>query len=123
MIKRLACMMLATFAMATVSAAQEKQDLSIREAAVARMQERLGTIRGSISIKDQHVRLTQKMLDRLKPASSARPENTPARPIDEVVTHSTGLQKSNIDQEGILDIDTIMMEADAVADQIKQGQL
>lgn len=50
------------------SVAQGKQDHSIRAAAIAKMQEKLGGLRGTIALDARFIFLTEKMLDHLKPA-------------------------------------------------------
>jgi len=60
------------------------RDTSIRAAAIKKLQSRLGDMRGSIGLRDKRVRLTQQMIDRLKPPVSDTEQNE----IDQVITNS-----------------------------------
>jgi len=71
-VKFLNSKLLAGVAVAAISTgvsaqAVELRDDSIRAAAIANVARKLGTIRGTIAIKDRHIYLTEKMIERLKP--------------------------------------------------------
>ena len=91
---------------------EARRDNAVRAAAVAKMQERLGTLRGTISLRDRHVRLTKDMIDRLKPPPSqsgeADGEDTSANEIDNFVTNSVSKDT------GTSDIDELVRQADEI---------
>ena len=91
---------------------EARRDNAVRAAAVAKMQERLGTLRGTISLRDRHVRLTKDMIDRLKPPPSqsgkADGEDTNANEIDNFVTNSV------VKDTGTSDIDELVRQADEI---------
>lgn len=52
--------------------AEQRPISSVREAAIKRMQARLGTMRGSISPSDSNVLLTERMIELLRPVKSRK---------------------------------------------------
>ncbi|MEL6946103.1 MAG: hypothetical protein AAFO73_00515 [Pseudomonadota bacterium] len=118
----------------TPADAAQRYDSNIREAAIERMQEKLGTLRGSIAPKARNVRLTDQMIELIAPI---RPNadtpldvgaNRPAdidRPgsadIDQTTTASSQSQRpSRIERKrrdrGTSDVDAIMRAVEAMLD-------
>ncbi|MEO0545654.1 MAG: hypothetical protein AAF035_01785 [Pseudomonadota bacterium] len=72
------------------SSAEIRYDSSVRKAAVSRMQEKLGPLRGSIKPDAPNVRLTKQMIDLLSPirAKDGVVEALPARPVEQPLGQS-----------------------------------
>ncbi|MEL6735508.1 MAG: hypothetical protein AAFO98_06460, partial [Pseudomonadota bacterium] len=72
------------------SSAELRYDSSVRKAAVSRMQEKLGPLRGSIKPDAPNVRLTKQMIDLLSPirAKNGVVEALPAQPVEQPLGQS-----------------------------------
>lgn len=79
--KLLAGVAVAAITTGVTAQAVELRDNKIRLAAMAKVAEKLGDIRGTIAIEDRHIYLTAKMIERLKPVrilnSNERPISVP----------------------------------------------
>ncbi|MEM1039702.1 MAG: hypothetical protein AAGI12_09575 [Pseudomonadota bacterium] len=86
------------------SSADLRYDSSVRKAAVSRMQEKLGPLRGSIKPDAPNVRLTKQMIDLLAPirAKDGVVEALPAQPVEQplgqTVSRSAPAPTQSLDQ-------------------------
>lgn len=71
-----------------VSTAYAERVSAVRQAAIEKMQSKLGTIRGSIDPDDRHIYLTEGMIERLKPIRPGTTELRRAVPISNGQTAS-----------------------------------
>ncbi|MEE9375630.1 MAG: hypothetical protein V3V04_04785 [Rhizobiaceae bacterium] len=82
---------------ATVAYGAESESIStVRKAAIDRMQSRLGSIRGSIKPNEEHIFLTEGMINNLKPIRESRALNTVA--VEE--GGKDKIKKSGLDANG-----------------------
>jgi len=81
----------------TASQAEVRYDSSVRRAAIERMQDKLGAMRGSITPESRNVRLTEQMIELLAPIRAkngvveAQPSFSTTAPASNVTANSAPL--------------------------------
>ena len=97
---------------ASVAMAQDtsRGDSRIKQAAIKKMQSRLGGLRGTISIGDRYVRLTQEMIDRLKPPVPSNDRDTETSTVEVTNSVAKPIEIQNVD------IESIIRDADKLVD-------
>ena len=89
---------------ASVALAQDtsRGDSRIKQAAIKKMQSRLGGLRGTIGIGDRYVRLTQEMIDRLKPPVPSNDRDTDTSIVEVTNSVAKPIEIQNVDIESII---------------------
>ena len=76
---------------ATAAQAIDRRDETIRKAAISKMQEKLGGLRGTIGMGSRFTLLTEQMIDRwrpVRPGDAKQDGATSRQPVDPIKTNS-----------------------------------